>query len=175
MVKPQTHLEKGLKGQILSLGSVLGWKRKVDWRFGLCRNGELTFIHGVSGGSTSPGNGLCMGLGTLCAWPQQGLATLRSHANYQWSGKHVLIHTPFLLIVPFFLQTGFNSSFLIVWVGTVSKCHLYTFIICHRRLLYTVVQLYTMEGVQKLNRQNHIGIHRACLCCGKHTLKPASS
>jgi len=29
MVKPQSHLEKGVKGYILFLGSVLGWKRKI--------------------------------------------------------------------------------------------------------------------------------------------------
>lgn len=48
----------------------------------------------------------------LLAWPQQGLATLKSLTDYQQSSKQVLIYTLFLLIVPFFLQTGCNYFYI---------------------------------------------------------------
>lgn len=101
----------------------------------------------------------------LHAWPQQGLATLKRPTNYQQSNKHVLTCTLFLLIVPLFFANRVQFFLcLIVWVGTVSGCHLSTFIICHRSLHCTVVQSATKEGVQKLSKQSHTGIHRACLC-----------
>lgn len=71
----------------------------------------------------------------------------------------VSINSAFLFAnrVQFFL-------YLIVWAETVSGCHPSTFILCHSSLLCTVVQSYTMEGAQKLSKQSHTGIHRACLC-----------